>query len=293
MRIKHLIYTLLILTVLVTGGIFWTGHKKSTFQAVIPVTFSSSELPVFNIAIDQNLYAVELDLGSAMSLVLKEQDLNQIKKQEDGIQKWSGIKGDCYTSRAFIVPQIAIKNLIFKNLRVIEHTIETENSAVLLGPPCSEKLSGIFGREALEDHLLFLDFPNNRMILCDNNQFLTDQGVLLNEYIKAPFILDKMGILFEVETDFGTQTFLLDTGSTLNMISDESVKHLEWRRDSTDTFGVGETEKFMIGGKNFGKTDLVSYKIHTCNKYEGILGMEFLREHPVYIDFPGKALYFR
>ena len=69
-------------------------------------------------------------------------------------------------------------------MRVVEQTAETENSGLLLGHPSDEKLSGTFGREALEKkHHLFLDFPNSKIVIFNNNQFFASQRVSLNEYI--------------------------------------------------------------------------------------------------------------
>lgn len=278
---------IVLLLLIILGGFLWKFYENQSLFEEIPVTFSSARLPLIDLTIGEKKYQVEFDLGGSSALRLKSKDLLELEKREDGEHKWGGIDGIRHNSKAYIVPKIGLGNLILRDLRVIELTAENENTGLISGQPGKNNISGSFGRTSLLKNNLFLDFPNARFIICNQKKVLGDQS----KWVKVPFVLDKEGILFRVETDFGTKTFLLDSGATVNFIREDFVEGLFWKKNSSSSFGVGAIEKFIIGEKDFGKTNLFSIEIKNVEKVEGVLGMDFLRNHQVYIDFSDKMLY--
>ena len=291
MRKKFLLCVGIIL--LIIGGLFFVEDRKNAFQIEVAVRYSPSRLPLIDIEIDEKLHLVHFDLGSSLGLELKQKQLSEIQAIPDGVQKWGGIDGVRHESRAFKIPKANLAGLVFKNLRVIELTAENENTGLINGTPSNMSICGGLGRKALLKYNLFLDFAHDRFIICRKKQPLINQGILFQEYTKVSFHLDKEGILFRVETDFGPKTFVLDTGATFNVINAELVKQLEWPRNNANTIGIGKSEKLVMGGRDFGKVDLISYDFCGFDKIDGILGMEFLKEHQVFIDFTEKMLYFK
>jgi len=284
MKKKYFCFSVLQMAILGVVSSFVPYEKLEAFEAEIPVTFSPSGIPIVNMEIEDQTYLVKFDLGLGLDCQINKRNLQQITKQEDGFERWRGINGVIHKSNKFLIEKVFLENVVFTDLRIVEIQPKSESVGVVGRRSFKEKTCGFFGREALLNYNIFLDFPNDKFIIYDNKDCFNKDN-----YFEVPFILDSQGILFQVDTDFGFRTFALDTGATKNIIKKKFIKHLNWRRYVR---GRIETDEFSIAGNNFGKTNLYALNINCFKNFDGILGMDFLKDHRVHIDFQDKLLYF-
>ncbi|MBX9745087.1 MAG: hypothetical protein K2X08_07765 [Chlamydiales bacterium] len=188
---------------------------------------------------------------------------------------------------------------------------------------------GAIGRPILKRKNLLLDFPHKRFYLLQDNHSLKDCGICLEKMIKVPFIKSQSGIVFSIKTDLGELRFLLDTGTTLTLIrasllenhvqrsdwdTKNRVKPLQLNPDKKDSsldqmtnegeafqnsrnptkplVTAFETQKFAISGVDLGKSLLYAFELsEEISDIDGVLGMDFLGLHQIYIDYFNSTLY--
>jgi len=93
-------------------------------------------------------------------------------------------------------------------------------------------------------------------------------------------------------TSQGPLLCMIDTGCTKNLIftsnpDGKSIQELFRDKENFTTFTT-----FQIGEKEFGATTFRPFPIAFPIKVEAILGMEFLVDHQVLIDFKNAEVYF-
>ena len=98
-------------------------------------------------------------------------------------------------------------------------------------------------------------------------------------------------MLVQVETDVGKLNLAVDTGATATLIKPSLVKNLPLKKDKHGcSFCI--TSRFAFAERNFGQLDLYIYDlIPQFQEIDGFLGMDFLRNHVVYIDYKDKFIY--
>jgi hypothetical protein len=144
----------------------------------------------------------------------------------------------------------------------------------LEGPPL--QLSGMIGSPVLEKYNLLLDFPHAAIYASNDHLSLQNAGLLSKNLLTVPFTLHPDGIMLEVETDMKTYHLILDTGSTCTVL-----------RKPHPIF----TEKFCIMGHDFGKRSIKTIDLNARFDFDGTLGMDFLCEYPVFIDYLNKRIF--
>ena len=105
--------------------------------------------------------------------------------------------------------------------------------------------------------------------------------------IKFPFECQSVGMIINVETDLGVKKYLLDTGATHNFIYDKEPSEKTIPNQIVSS-------KFILGGYDFGEQILTKLRdpLPFANE-QGAVGMEFLKHHVIFIDYPNKALYIK
>jgi hypothetical protein len=254
-------------------------HKIAYLQPIeyfhsLPVTFKESGLPVLEVLIGEKNYPLELDLGAYSELSLREEVLRNIDKVSNGTAEWRDFKGNVYTAPAYTLPQIKIGDLEFNEVNTQqtreEFHVNTQLSGSIFQP------IGTIGRPILEKYNLLLDFPHNMIYASDRCSKLQEAELLSQNLLKIPFIAHKDGILLIAETDRGPRRLILDTGSTHTAI-----------RDADFT----TTSQFRIMGYDFGKRSLFPIPLMAAVDYDGYLGLDFLRERKVFIDYGQRCLF--
>lgn len=240
----------------------------------IPITFASRGSPTINVSINGKIYPLELDLGSSFLFSLCQEILQNIHKTPYGTAKWSDFRGQRYESPAYTIPEIKIDNLAFFNA-VTRQSRDDFHTNVTLSKRPSQPI-GIIGLPILERYNLLLDFSHSTIYASNDHLSLQKTGFLSENLLTIPFTLHPDGILLNVETDAGTYRLMLDTGST----------HTAIRAPHPDS-----TVKFCIMGHDFGERSIVSFDLSPQFDFDGCLGMDFLREHPLFIDYSNKMIF--
>ena len=99
--------------------------------------------------------------------------------------------------------------------------------------------------------------------------------------------------MLQIEVRMGGQIerCLLDTGTTWNVLNDyssrESIEQTVWSNES-----VVEIPLFEISNQNFGPLQFHKIPLPHHFQVQAILGIEFFKNHLVFLDFVENAVYF-
>ena len=239
-----------------------------------PVTFGPCHIPYTDIHIEGNTYSLEIDLGSNFLLSLDQEVLQNIHKTLYGTSKWLDFKGAEYQSPAYIISEIKLGNFLITDVLTSQDREDFHANVIFDSLP--SKQIGSIGRPILEKYNLLLDFRRAAMYASNNCLPLQEAGILSKNLLTIPFILHPDGILLSIETDSGTQRLILDTGATRTAI-----------RAPCPT----STSKFKLMNHDFGIRSIFPLEISPFNDYDGFLGMDFLREYSLFIDYYNKLIY--
>lgn len=143
-------------------------------------------------------------------------------------------------------------------------------------------------------------------ILLSDNFNLKMDNTICNSLIYTQYILVK-GILHNNE-----YTFLFDTGSNVNLIFDESIKNKKINNlvdysIKTDIHGLNSKDKILgfLGNKKiyfrnaneqtetFNLDLLITKKKEIEIKFDGIIGIDFMKMHKISIDFNKNCVIFK
>lgn len=239
-----------------------------------PISFSKCGIPSVTASIEGSDYLLEIDLASSFIFSLNREILQNIHKTSYGTAEWSDFKGNKYQSPAYTVPIIKIGNLALTNAVVHQDRDDFHVNAALDALPSQQR--GAIGLPILEKYNLFLNLPHSTIYACNSYVHLQRSGHLSKNLLAIPFILHTDGILLSIETDTGPHNFLLDTAAT----------HTAMRAPHS-----GSTSLFRIKDHDFGTRSIMPIDLSSRFEYDGYLGLDFLREHPLYIDYPNKLIF--
>src|SRR3989338_1822103 len=119
-----------------------------------------------------------------------------------------------------------------------------------------QKAFGIIGRPLLEQQNLFFDFPHGALFIEESLRFLQKRGFCPKKLVKIPFTKN-----FTCEVESENLTFL-------------------------------PSSRLVLGGEDFGKKSL--YLVDFTEKIteiDGCIGMDFLKQHVLYLDFKNNLAY--
>lgn len=288
-------------------------YIKGPYFVELPITDSPIHTPCIEIEIEGKKIKAEIDLGSQTDIVLPEYFLKELS-QKSFIKQTTfyGIRGKKYNSNAYIIPKIQAGDMIIhqviakeSNTEFIKDSMITEQKERSSRQDFASVGWGLFCRLNF-----FLDYENNKIAFCDSIDTLKKQGYPVDFFIQVPFLLDRNLIEFEAKTNKGKMKCVLDTDSTWNILNKDlengSNDHMLFNPDNIDQFEAlnphnadlsvidlknsYDTSVFKIGKKDFGKTAFIKVKIPL--EIDGFIGMEFLDDKLVFIDFPNRKLYF-
>ena len=98
--------------------------------------------------------------------------------------------------------------------------------------------------------------------------------------------------MLNIATDLGGLDILVDTGFTLTMLHDFLYPYGETVRLDYRDIPIFSSRKFIIGNKDFGRKNLYFLKMQDrLYDIDGFLGMDFIKDHVIYIDFSKSEIY--
>jgi hypothetical protein len=252
--------------------IAYVEPPESYFER-IPITFASRGSPTIDVSIEDNTYPLELDLGSSFPFSLCEGALQNIRKISHGTVEWGDFRGQRYESPAYKISKIKIGNLTFDNMLIRQNREDFHINATLDNAPLQP--TGIIGLPILEKYNLFLDFQHFAIYACSNYLTLQQAGLLSHNFLTLPFTLHRDGILLSVETDTGVYRLILDTGATHT-----AIRHPH----------PNSTMRFRLMGYDFGPRSIIPVDFSSQYDFDGCLGLDFLREYPIFIDYTNQQI---
>jgi len=293
---KKIIITFLVTIFIVTLlSIIWNFPKK--YHALIPVKLSIGGIPLIKIEIQNQKYLLEMDLGSKFQLTLSKDALNRLSKKESSRLLSRDMHGNKYEALSYKIPLIKVADFSFADVIVREQSEDfILNTTYWMDMSRSddpfEDRTGTIGRGLLEQRNLLLDFCNRVIFISNHLKRLKEAGYRLEEFKKCSFRFGRTGIILPIHTDFGKVRFSLDTGSTISFIRSSFVQNRVTEKKKHGLPFIA-TRTFEIADKDFGNMDLYLQSITPeLTEIDGILGMDFLKNHVVYIDYKNKVLYF-
>jgi hypothetical protein len=285
----------LILTLVTSIGYFIHYSSNKSFIS-LPLSYSSKKTPLLQAKINNKDVLLGIDFGSKYHLFLNESFLARIEKKELGKELTRDFKGNKYQTPFYRLSKLQLGPLSFHNVKAHEQSQEQNTNQTLWeaeNPSNNDLIVGYIGRPAFETRNFLLDFPHRKFILCDDMPTVRKNGYDLDDFLKVPCIQTKFGIIMNFMTDFGEARLVLDTGTTITMLRSGFTKDAPTTLDSRNIPHVF-SEKFMIGGFDFTNKNLFLFDISDeLTLFDGILGMDFLEKHILYLDRKNSMIYIK
>lgn len=201
---------------------------------------------------------------------------------------------------AYRLAGMQLGNLLFRDVLAVAKTEECFYSQMMSGPKESNKevvaqAKGAIGRPLLERKNLLFDVTQGVLVSCSKKTALKKLGYALDGFAKVPFSKGQVYPIITAHTEIGQVRLAIDTGCTFSHLRMSRVGK-EWREEAENghTFPVFFSQHLKIGTRDFGglEFDLVDVTPE-LTEIDGILGMDFVKDHLVYIDQQEQAVYIK
>jgi len=287
------------------------GHD-SFFVPLKIEGFCSADIPFVKVKIEGNSILAKIDLGYDGAISLLPEFMKSLKKKTFmQCRSNIGLAGKTYNSRMFELPKIKIGMMKFFPVPAEEENLEHEEDIILYESNDESSLHfvGTVGWRLFQHFNVLLDCEHSILALCDSLETLKRKGYPVESFIEAPLLLDRGFIEFEATTELGPMRCLLDTGCTLNLLnknSDTLNNHRIFGPGNGDQYHIlnpenknlmhfdvkntCETSSFKIEGNEFGPVHF--NKIQSPLDFDAIIGMDFIDEHLIFINFTDQKIYF-
>lgn len=252
------------------------ASPKTGFFFTVPIdSYAYGNMPCVQAKIDGKNCCLGLDLGFNCSLVLTKELFEKVQNKTF-LHKGTlyGIKGKNYEFERFLIPEIEIGDLIFSNVSLQEQSEEFKKDARLGTVTPKQIESGTLGWPLFGRSNLLIDAKKNLLAFSDSWESLEKHDYKRENFISAPLILERGALEFEVDNHL---CCLLDSGSTWNILN-----------EINQDLGINS---ISIQGKDLGKVDLIHLPIPLPFRVDVILGMDFIQNHTIFIDFSKEKIY--
>lgn len=264
---------------------YWELSKRRSSYCVIPIVgLSDYQIPCTTIEIEGNKYLVEIDLGAKTALALKKDSLEKLTKNECGVLRSVDFRGNKYESSLYEVSDIKCGEFFSKKVKVKVESEAFAAEGTVISKAKNVPEVGRIGRDFFKQENLFMDFRQGIFVICDDLNSLRERGVQIEDLKPIAFENNSYGVVLEVTTDWGKRKLVLDTGATISVL----------RSDVEQQSGiqVEHTTLFKMGGVDMGERDLSLMPIsQDLGEIDGFLGMDFLKEHRIFLDFSKQTAY--
>jgi len=267
--------------------------KNDGFFVEVPIPrYSSTQSPCIDVWIEGKLLSMELDLGLQGDLTLEEDWIDQIEtKTFLRTKTMYGIQGTEYPTHLFRVPKVKIGNLVFLDSVLQQNGQNFSGDSVFVnnGEEPSKSEPGRLGWELFHNTNLLIDLVNSRICGSDSIATLKNHGLFLKTFSVAPLYTDRGLLEFDVDCSLGSIRCVLDSGCTWNLLHvdrGDSIKQMIWEPEN-----ILECTDFNINGIDFESVAFHQVPIRLPIQIDAILGMEFFRDHLVFINFSERLVY--
>lgn len=265
-------------------------HKNRPHYAIVPVYYhSSSDSPIVDVEIEGRKYRTIWDSGSSGCIALHKRIVDQLQEKESyGARFFGDIKGNSYEEKRYLIPEIKISNFRARPILVSEENEKFLTEGCCIGPIDWERkgenldyVDGHLGMKIFEHYCLYFDLPNSVIYIAEDEAALKrKKGFSLNGFIEVPLLSSEDHPLLMVDTEQGPKKFLLDTGAEISF----------WNDPKADP----PKPKFItishlsFSGVDLGPQQFLPLKITEDLQIDGVLGVDFFKEHAIFIDMKHK-----
>jgi hypothetical protein len=249
--------------------------------AIVPIEIVNN-FPVLSVSVgDQNI-PVAFDLGGDEPIELKTQALRKIVVEFlPDAYTWVDAKGSKLQARKFRISELRIGGLVF-------HDVVGHEDAEAANYPKVRAGLGRVGISLIQSYSMVFDYPGKTLTLFSvkvgNPQHAGCFGA------RVPFDPKWEGApVSTVQTDLGNLTFVWDTGAPGNFIAERLLS----KRAQNGAAVPFVSQRFMMGGRDFGPQELRPSKFVQPEGADGFLGYSFFASHVVCVDLTRKAFWIR
>ena len=298
-KLKWLVLSVFIGAVI--GSIYLVNQDRrhpSLLYGEINVTESIAHIPHLEMEIENKTIPISLDLGLSGYVALKDSTLNKIQDKVFLKQSWKyGLRGVQRYHDIYRLPLIKIGTLTFRDIPVNQQDPAFEDESVIIlnkekYNPLADQTQGRLGWMPFSHVVLFLDMQKLKMVVCGSVETFQKKEHSLRSYTKAPLLLDRDLVEFEVMTSQGPMRCMLDTGCTFNIFNTPNSRDEPLNQMIQDKARLTTFSSFQMGGEEFGPITFRPLPIKLPIEVKAILGMEFFDRHRVLIDFKNRQIYF-
>ena len=264
----------------------WRSFQPKAPFLRIPIVFTDGK-PCINVKLEGSEYLFQLDSGSFGCFSTHKKEIIEKIKNKTALEptKWMDVKGNEYLSPTFTVKRIDIETFQMFNAIIEKEDLNfiangsNLTSSVFEETNRLENISGRLGIRTLRvlDYWL-IDFPHSAIFAIRDIEKIKDiPGFSFEEFTEVNLEKNKNYIMISVDTDFGPKRLILDTGASHSIISPPSAEYSNHQ--------ILKTDRFVIGDRDFGKTEF--YLFHPAEAFscDGFLGRDFFQQHAIYLDF--------
>lgn len=268
--------------------------KKSSFFVTIPIVeWTYSGVPCVEIEAGSQKFVAMLDLGYTRYMSLNPEILGAISDKVLIKQVTSqGFRGNKYVNRIYQTPAVDLGELTLSPVLIEEENKNLQKEAAIFQNPESFVADGKLGWRLFQETVLFLDMKNDKIGVCDSISTLQANYSSLKSFVKIPFSLEKELIEFMITTPWGPLYCFLDSGCTLNHLQMKNRQNLSIQEILSDKSQTVRFDRVRIGKQEFGPIAFHPLPIALPIRTEAVLGMDFLLETQVVIDFKNHYIYF-
>jgi len=284
---KRFYYRLLAFSIfLFLGGGCWLWWTSSS-RVYIPVRIDDYwNVPLVQMEIGKKNYQVKLDFAVDLT-TLNRRELREIDRQQCGIHTTLDGLGACYERTMYEVSGVKIHGLKVPKMEIHE----TPPAVILFGDPKEVSYCGSIGRRVFDGKNYLLDLAHSRIIICKHFEDLARDGYDLKSFIDVPFEVNKAGICLQAETDLGKKILALNPGFFHCFLRPPSEKE-SLPTEPFYSLQLWRSQQCTLGECAFGPTGFVFFELSPLiDMIDGALGIDFLKEHAVYIDAKKSVAY--
>lgn len=254
--------------------------QNSFFLPLDITEFSLQKVPYLSTRIENRELSLLLDIGSSDDVALILPVLNQLQDKTYLQQRQHcGFRGKVHESATYKIPKLQIGNLTFWEPSLSEETGEFQVEGSLDVEPSAVLKDGRLGWHLFTGSNLLLDLGCSKIAFADSFSTIQNRGYAHVPFAKVPLLRDRGILEIEAEVNHQRVRCLLDTGATWNLLNSEEEGCAAIHSSIT------------INQVAFDPIVLHTLPIHLPFPVDVILGMEFFREHIVFIDFAENSVY--
>lgn len=263
--------------------------------AKIPVEFSVSGTPIVDITIGKESYQAMIDLGSAFELtcpphIFPKDNMRFIKNLTAINGLGNEREAKCYNLPVYTIGNSSIYNVSF--YKKSGNGVSTGYKGKDQGKIKRKDLVNI-GYPILYRTNLFFDFQYQAIWSIQEEKDFHAVGLNLENYTKIPFELQNFGMVIDAQSDLGNLKLLIDTGATVSLLNTNWIPEEELEQDLYKN-PIFRSSIFVLERQDFGNTSFYPFDIsEKLGGFNAVLGMDFLKKHPFYIDFQNRNIYFK